>query len=42
MTRGRARPAAKEDTTSLRFVGCGQALQGHALRIVDDNDQEVA
>ncbi|MCC6077416.1 AMP-binding protein [Pseudomonas sp. GCM10022188] len=36
MTRGLAEPAAADDAQALRFVSCGPALPGHALRIVDD------
>lgn len=41
MTSGQAIPAHKEDASCLRFVACGQALKGHELRIVDNNDQEL-
>ncbi|MFN3565753.1 MAG: AMP-binding protein, partial [Burkholderiaceae bacterium] len=39
---GRALPAAADDATALRFVSCGRPLPGHAIRIVDDADREVA
>ena len=38
----RALPAGTGDTGALRFVGCGRALAGHAIRIVDEAGQEVA
>jgi acyl carrier protein len=31
----RASPAPAKDATALRFVGCGQPLPGHEVRIVD-------
>ena len=37
----RAIPAAPGDTGALRFVACGQALPGHAIRILDDAGLEV-
>ena len=38
---GRAEPAADDDPSALRFVGCGRALPGHAVRIVDRDGREV-
>jgi len=38
----RAVPAAADDTAALHFVGCGRALAGHAVRIVDEAGHEVA
>ncbi|MBS1179725.1 MAG: hypothetical protein H6R06_4137 [Proteobacteria bacterium] len=38
----RALPAGTGDTGALRFVGCGRALAGHAIRILDEAGQEVA
>jgi len=38
----RAVPAAPGDAGALRFVACGRALPGHAIRIVDDAGVEVA
>ncbi|MEO8280966.1 MAG: AMP-binding protein [Ideonella sp.] len=38
---GRAEPAAADDPSALRFVSCGRALVGHAVRIVDDAGHEV-
>jgi len=37
----RAIPAAPDDAGALRFVACGRALPGHAIRIVGEADQEV-
>ncbi len=37
----RAVPAAPGDPSALRFVACGRALPGHAIRIVDDSGVEV-
>ena len=37
----RAVPAAPGDAGALRFVACGRALPGHAIRIVDDAGVEV-
>ncbi len=37
----RAIPAAPDDAGALRFVACGRALTGHAIRIVDESGQEV-
>lgn len=39
---GEARAAAKDDSTALEFVACGQPLPGHEIRIVDDAGVEVA
>ncbi|MBI3155589.1 MAG: AMP-binding protein, partial [Burkholderiales bacterium] len=36
-----ALPAAPDDTGALRFVACGRALPGHAVRIVDDAGREL-
>ena len=33
--RGRALPATPDDPDALRFVGCGRALPGHLIRVVD-------
>lgn len=41
VTGGRAVPAGKDAQDVLHFVACGDALPGHAVRIVDDHDQEV-
>ena len=38
----RAVPAAVDDAGALRFVGCGRALAGHAVRILDEAGHEVA
>lgn len=38
---GRALPAAAEDATALRFVGCGYPLPGHQVRVVDESDREL-
>ncbi len=38
---GEARPAAAGDTAALEFVGCGSALPGHEVRIVDDAGREL-
>lgn len=37
----RALPAAADDAGALRFVACGRALPGHAVRIVDDAGREL-
>jgi 1-acyl-sn-glycerol-3-phosphate acyltransferase len=37
----RALPAADDDATARRFVGCGAALPGHEVRLVDDQGREV-
>ncbi|HMO44458.1 MAG TPA: AMP-binding protein [Rubrivivax sp.] len=37
----RALPASAADATALRFVGCGRALPGHEVRIVDDAGREL-
>jgi 1-acyl-sn-glycerol-3-phosphate acyltransferase len=34
-------PAGQEDTHVLEFVGCGQPLPGHQVRVVDENDREL-
>jgi 1-acyl-sn-glycerol-3-phosphate acyltransferase len=33
--------AGQDDTHTLEFVGCGQPLPGHQIRIVDENDREL-
>jgi len=38
----RAIPAAPDDAGALRFVACGRALPGHAIRIIDEAGQEVS
>jgi len=38
---GHAQPAAPDDRKAFRFVGCGQPLPGHQIRIVDDTGHEV-
>jgi 1-acyl-sn-glycerol-3-phosphate acyltransferase len=38
---GRAKPAARDDPHALEFVGCGRALPGYALRIVDSAGHEL-
>jgi 1-acyl-sn-glycerol-3-phosphate acyltransferase len=37
-----AQPAAPDDPTSLRFVSCGRALPGHAVRVVDATGHRVS
>ncbi|MBX3635714.1 MAG: AMP-binding protein [Rubrivivax sp.] len=37
----RALPVAAETPGALRFVGCGRALPGHEVRIVDDAGHEL-
>ena len=39
--RGRAVPAAPDDPDVLRFVGCGRALPGHLVRVVDVTGVEL-
>jgi len=39
---GLAIPAAKSDRSALEIVCCGHAIPGHAVRIVDDQDQLTA
>jgi 1-acyl-sn-glycerol-3-phosphate acyltransferase len=41
LDKGQAQPAAPDDPKALRFVGCGQPLPGHQIRIVDDTGHEV-
>jgi 1-acyl-sn-glycerol-3-phosphate acyltransferase len=41
MRAGRALPAKADDPHPLRFVGCGHALENHALRVVDDSGREL-
>jgi len=38
---GRAEPALPNEGSVLRFVGCGHALSGHQIRIVDSSSQEL-
>jgi len=38
---GRALPAAPNAPQALRFAGCGVALPGHEMRIVDDAGREL-
>src|SRR5918999_5781182 len=38
---GRAVPAARDDPDALRFVGCGRALPGHLVRVVDTDGVEL-
>jgi 1-acyl-sn-glycerol-3-phosphate acyltransferase len=38
---GEAVPAARDDTTALEFVACGQALPRHQIRIVDESGSEI-
>jgi 1-acyl-sn-glycerol-3-phosphate acyltransferase len=38
---GVARPARDDDALPLRFVACGRALPGHAVRVVDQRGREV-
>jgi 1-acyl-sn-glycerol-3-phosphate acyltransferase len=42
MRTGQAVPADQEDAHALQFVGCGQPLPGHEVRIVDATGFEVA
>lgn len=39
---GRAEAADQEDSTALRFVGCGRPLPGHQIRIVDATGYEAS
>ena len=39
---GQALPAGDDDPTALRFVSCGHAIPGHALRVVDAQGRPVA
>ncbi len=41
MRGGLAVPAAEDAANALRFVACGQALPGHAIRIVDSAGHEL-
>ncbi len=41
MRSGEAVPAEPEDSTALRFVTCGQPLEGHQIRIVDPSEREL-
>lgn len=36
-----ALPAADDDASALRFVGCGAPLPGHEVRLVDENGHEL-
>lgn len=38
---GRAQPAGAADGHALRFVGCGHALPGHEIRIVDSAGHQL-
>lgn len=38
---GIAQPAIAEDPTKLEFVGCGQPLPWHEIRIIDETGREV-
>jgi len=38
---GRAVPAGMDESAALRFVGCGHALSGHDIRIVDSGGHEL-
>ena len=38
---GRAVPAAPDDATALRVVGCGAAIPGHEIRIVGPEGREL-
>lgn len=38
---GQAVPAAAEETETLSFVGCGYALPGHEVRVVDGTGSEI-
>lgn len=38
---GRAVPAAQDDPTALRFVGCGAPIPGHEIRIVSPDGREL-
>ncbi|TNF99901.1 MAG: acyl-phosphate glycerol 3-phosphate acyltransferase [Gammaproteobacteria bacterium] len=38
---GRAIPVEQTDPKALRFVACGQALQGHQIRIIDPTGIEL-
>lgn len=38
---GEARPADTGDDTALELVGCGHALAGHDIRIVDERNREL-
>jgi len=39
--RGQAVPADAQDPAALRFVGCGHALSGHQIRVVDSAGHEL-
>ncbi len=38
---GKAEPADPDDTQALTFPACGQPLDGHQIRIVDDHGREL-
>ena len=38
---GDAIPAEKDEPSTLRFVGCGHALAGHEIRVVDPDGHEL-
>lgn len=42
MQTGQAIPAAGDDESAIEFVACGQVLQQHQIRIVDEAGEEVA
>ena len=39
---GQALPAVRDDPAALRFVSCGHAIPGHALRVVDAQGRALA
>ncbi|WP_188747189.1 AMP-binding protein [Marinobacterium zhoushanense] len=41
MRDGQALPAADSDTEAFEFVGCGQALPAHRIRICDEGGREL-
>lgn len=41
MSSGKAVPASDDDSNALRFVSCGQTLNGHEIRIADNNGIEL-
>lgn len=41
MRHGRAIPATEKDQNALQFVACGQPLDGHQIRIVDQAGREL-
>ncbi len=38
---GEANPVSSDDDSALRFVSCGKAVPNHAIRIVDDDGNEL-